>query len=126
MQGQKKQAINEKSPQTAGLTVTKEQDFSEWYNQIVEKAELADYAPVHGFMTIRPDGYAIWETIQKNFDKVIKARGVKNAYFPLLIPESFFKKEQEHAEGFTPEVAWVEKTGKRQWKGLQSVQRAKQ
>lgn len=109
MQGQRKQAINEKSAQTAGLTVTKEQDFSEWYNQIVEKAELADYAPVHGFMTIRPNGYAIWEAIQKNFDEVIKARGVKNAYFPLLIPESFFKKEQEHAEGFTPEVAWVEK-----------------
>src|SRR3989344_200475 len=95
----------EKSQQ--GLSVNKEQNFSEWYNQIVQKAELADYSDVKGFMVIRPNAYSIWEAIQGYFDKRIKQLGVRNAYFPLLIPESFFKKEAEHAKGFTPEVAWV-------------------
>jgi prolyl-tRNA synthetase len=82
----------------------------EWYTQVVEKAGLADfYAPVKGFMVIKPYGYAIWEKIQNYFNSVIKKHGVKNAYFPLLIPEKFFKKEAEHAEGFAPELAWVEK-----------------
>ena len=93
-----------------GITVKKEGDFSEWYSQVVQKAELADYAPVKGFMIIRPNAYSIWEKIRGYFDKRIKRHGVRNAYFPLLIPESFFKKESEHAEGFEPELAWVNRT----------------
>src|SRR3989344_6472783 len=85
---------------TKGITVKKEEDFSEWYTQVVQKAELADYAPVRGFMVIRPNAYAIWESIQEYFNSVMKKKGIKNAYFPLLIPESFFKKKAEHAEGF--------------------------
>ena len=93
-----------------GITVKKSEDFSEWYTQVVQKAELADYSEVKGFMVIRPNGYSIWENIQKNFDIIIKKLNVRNAYFPLLIPESFFKRESEHAEGFSPEVAWLEKS----------------
>ncbi|MEK6934711.1 MAG: proline--tRNA ligase [Nanoarchaeota archaeon] len=93
-----------------GLTVSKQKDFSEWYTQIVQKAELADYAPIQGFMIIRPNAYSIWEKIQENFNKVLDKRNIPNSYFPLLIPESFFKKEAEHAKGFAPELAWIEKT----------------
>lgn len=95
-----------------GLTETKEGNFSEWYTQVVTKAELADYAPVRGFMVIRPNAYAIWESIQHYFDSRISRHGVKNAYFPLLIPKSFFEKEAEHASGFEPELAWVEGSDK--------------
>ena len=91
-----------------GLTVKKEEDFSEWYTQVVQKAELADYAPVRGFMIIRPNAYDIWENIRNYFDGILKGKKVRNAYFPLLIPESFFKKEAEHAEGFAPELAYVQ------------------
>lgn len=91
------------------LTVTKSGDFSEWYNQVVQKAGLADYAPISGCMVIKPYGYAIWEKIQSWFNRKLKDTGVKNAYFPLFIPESFLKKESEHFEGFVPEVAWIEK-----------------
>ncbi len=94
--------------QQLGLTVSKDENFSEWYNQIVLKAELADYGPVKGFMIIRPRAYAVWESIQTFFNARIKEHGVMNGYFPLLIPESFFKKEAEHAKGFAPELAWVE------------------
>ena len=97
----------DKAPKLVGITVKKSEDLSEWYNQVVLKAELADYAPIHGFMIIRPHGMMLWEGIQSFLDKNIKALGVQNAYFPLLIPESFFKKEQQHAEGFAPEVAWI-------------------
>ncbi|MFH0970843.1 MAG: proline--tRNA ligase [Candidatus Diapherotrites archaeon] len=97
----------EKTPKLVGITVKKSDDFSEWYNQVVVKAELADYSPVHGFMVIRPHGMQLWEGIQSFLDKNIKKLGVENAYFPLLIPESFFNKEKEHAEGFAPEVAWI-------------------
>lgn len=93
---------------TQGLTVKKDEDFSEWYNQVVLKAQLADYAPIHGFMVIRPNGYAIWESIQNYFNSVLEKRKVQNAYFPLLIPKSFFEKEAEHAAGFEPELAWIE------------------
>lgn len=92
---------------TLGLTVKKEGDMPEWYSQVVLKSGLAEYAPVKGCMIIKPLGYAIWENIQKYFNERIKKIGVKNAYFPLFIPESFFKKEAEHAQGFTPEVAWI-------------------
>lgn len=85
----------------------KSEDFSAWYNDVVLKSELADYAPVRGCMVIRPYGYALWENIQAELDKKIKAAGVQNAYFPLFIPESFLKKEKEHVEGFSPELAVV-------------------
>jgi len=90
-----------------GLTVKKSEDMNEWYTQVVQKAELADYAPIKGFMIIRPNAYAIWEKIQNYFDKTLEKLNVKNAYFPLLIPESFFKKEAEHAKGFSPELAYI-------------------
>jgi prolyl-tRNA synthetase len=82
-------------------------DFSRWYVEIIQKAELADYAPVKGMMVIRPYGYAVWERIQRLVDDRIKKSGHSNAYFPLFIPESFLQKEAEHLEGFAPEVAWV-------------------
>lgn len=83
------------------------QDFSAWYNEIVQRAELADYAPVRGCMVIRPYGYALWENLQKELDRRFKATGHKNAYFPLFIPMSFIQKESEHVEGFSPELAVV-------------------
>ena len=85
----------------------KSEDFSRWYLEVVQKTELADYTPMKGMMVIRPYGYAIWENIQKGLDARIKATGHVNAYFPLFIPESFLKKEAEHVEGFSPEVAWI-------------------
>ena len=90
-----------------GITIKKEENFSEWYNQVVLRAELADYSPVKGCMVIRPYGYEIWEKIQAFLDGKIKETGHKNAYFPLFIPENFFEREKEHVEGFSPEVAWV-------------------
>ncbi len=93
---------------TLGITVKKSADFVEWYNQVVLKAGLADYAPIRGFMVIRPNGYALWEAIQSYFNAVLDKRNVQNAYFPLLIPKSFFEKEAEHARGFAPELAWIE------------------
>ncbi|MCK4595475.1 proline--tRNA ligase, partial [candidate division WOR-3 bacterium] len=86
---------------------SREMDFSAWYNDIVLRAELADYAPVKGCMIIRPYGYGIWENIQSILDKMIKSVGVKNAYFPLFIPESYIHKEAEHLTGFSPELAVV-------------------
>ena len=97
-----------------GVTVKKCEDFSEWYVQVVLKAELADYAPVKGCMIIRPDAYAVWEKIQEIVNQKIKATGHKNVYFPMFIPESFLKKEAEHFEGFTPEVAWITQGGESQ------------
>ncbi len=89
----------------------REQDFSEWYQDVVLQAKLADYSPVKGCMVIRPNGYSIWEQIQKDLDKRIKKTGVRNAYFPLFIPESFLKKEAEHVEGFAPQCAVVTYAG---------------
>ena len=86
-------------------------NFSQWYNQVVRKAELADYAPVRGCMIIRPYGYAIWEHIQRYMDDRFKETGVLNAYFPVLIPRSFIEKEAEHIAGFAPELAWVTRGG---------------
>jgi len=90
----------------------KSEDFSRWYQEIIQKAELADYAPMKGMMVIRPYGFAVWENIQHHLDRRIKATGHVNAYFPLFIPESFLQKEAEHVEGFSPEVAWVTAGGK--------------
>ncbi len=96
--------------QDIGLTAKKEEDLPEWYEQICLKSELAEFSTVKGCMVIRPNGYAIWESIQDYFNKnIIKKTGAKNAYFPLFIPESFFHKEAEHAKGFSPEVAWIDK-----------------
>ncbi len=91
-----------------GLTATKEKNTSEWYEQVCLKSGLADFGPVKGTMIIKPYGYAIWQKIQDYFNSRLKILGVKNAYFPMFIPESFFKKEAEHAKGFAPEVAWVQ------------------
>ena len=84
-----------------------DEDFPQWYTDVVLKTKLVDYGPVKGTMVIRPYGYSIWENIQSELDSRFKKRGVQNAYFPLLIPMSFFTKEAEHVEGFAPEVAVV-------------------
>ena len=88
-----------------------EEDFPRWYTDVVVKTGLVDYGPVKGTMVIRPYGYAIWENIQSELDSRFKATGHRNAYFPLLIPMSFFTKEAEHVEGFAPEVAVVTHAG---------------
>jgi prolyl-tRNA synthetase len=85
----------------------KSQDFSQWYLDVVLKAEMADYGPVKGCMIIRPHGYAVWEHMQADMDRRIKETGHVNAYFPLFIPKSYLEKEKEHVEGFSPECAWV-------------------
>ncbi|GCD08576.1 proline--tRNA ligase 2 [Clostridium tagluense] len=84
-----------------------EDDFAQWYTDIVKKAELADYASVRGCMVIRPYGYAIWENIQKILDQMFKDTDHENVYMPMFIPESLLKKEADHVKGFAPEVAWV-------------------
>lgn len=84
-----------------------EEDFAQWYTDVVKKAELCDYTSVKGCMVIKPAGYAIWELIQKELDARFKAVGVQNVYLPLFIPESLLDKEKDHVEGFAPEVAWV-------------------
>lgn len=86
---------------------TRKENFSEWYNQLVIKAELADYAPVRGCMVVRPYGWALWENIQQALDQRFKATGHVNAAFPLFIPMSFMEKEKQHVEGFSPELAVV-------------------
>jgi prolyl-tRNA synthetase len=86
---------------------TRAADFSAWYNEVIARAELADYSPVRGCMVIRPNGYAIWEQMQRALDQMFKDTGHQNAYFPLFIPQSFLSREAEHVEGFAPEVAVV-------------------
>ncbi len=90
---------------------SKEEAFSQWYIDVVKKADLADYTVVKGCMVIKPYGYALWENMQHCLDQRIKATGHKNAYFPIFIPESLLKKEAEHVAGFAPEVAWVTQGG---------------
>ncbi|MDF2870910.1 MAG: prolyl-tRNA synthetase [Anaerocolumna sp.] len=84
-----------------------EEDFAQWYTDVVKKAELIDYSSVRGCMILRPGGYAIWENIQKELDTRFKETGVENVYMPMFIPESLLQKEKDHVEGFAPEVAWV-------------------
>ena len=84
-----------------------EDDFAQWYTDVVKKAELIDYSSVRGCMILRPNGYAIWENIQKQLDARFKETGVENVYMPMFIPESLLQKEKDHVEGFAPEVAWV-------------------
>jgi prolyl-tRNA synthetase len=98
-----KQFVTEITPQA--------EDFSRWYLDTIKKAELMDYAPVKGTIVFRPAGYAIWENMQAELDRRFKETGHQNAYFPLLIPESFFQKEKEHVEGFNPELPWVTEAG---------------
>ncbi|MBI2668234.1 proline--tRNA ligase [Candidatus Woesearchaeota archaeon] len=99
------------SKDTKGITASKEKDFSEWYTQVIQKGELIEYSPVSGCYILRPNAYAIWEKVQAHLNGLLKKDGVKNAYFPLFIPESLLKKEATHVAGFAPEVAWVEKGG---------------
>ncbi|HZY43225.1 MAG TPA: aminoacyl--tRNA ligase-related protein, partial [Anaerolineae bacterium] len=87
------------------------EDYSKWYNDLVQRAELADYSPVRGSMVIRPYGYGLWENVQAGLDRRFKATGHQNAYFPLLIPMSFLQKEKEHVKGFAPELAVVTHAG---------------
>ena len=94
-----------------GITVSKSENFSEWYTQVVIKTELVDYAPVKGLIVLRPDGYSIWESIKESLDKKLKETGHRNGFLPVLIPESLLAKEKEHFEGFNPEVFWVTHSG---------------
>jgi prolyl-tRNA synthetase len=100
--------MNEKE---TGIIAKKEDNFSEWYIQVVRKAELADYGPVQGTIAFMPNSYALWERIQSVFDSWLKKTGHRNAYFPLLIPENFLTREKEHFTGFVPEVFWVTHNG---------------
>ena len=84
-----------------------EEDFAQWYTDVVKKAELIEYSSVRGCMILRPNGYAIWENIQKQLDARFKETGVENVYMPMFIPESLLQREKDHVEGFAPEVAWV-------------------
>ncbi|MDP4012115.1 MAG: proline--tRNA ligase, partial [Candidatus Nanoarchaeia archaeon] len=93
--------------ESVGITAKKEGDFSDWYTQVIQKAELIEYTDVSGCYVFRPYSYAIWEKVKNFLDNKFKQSGVKNAYFPLFIPESYLTKESEHVKGFTPEVAWV-------------------
>jgi prolyl-tRNA synthetase len=94
-----------------GLTVKKEENFSEWFTQLMVKAELAEYSKISGFIAYRPLAYALWEKIKQEVDKEFKKIGYQNIYFPLLIPESLFEKEKNFVKGFSPEVAWVTEAG---------------
>ena len=94
-----------------GINAKKADDFDDWYTQVVLKSELADYSPVSGCLVFRPLAYSIWEQIQQATDSMFKVAGIRNVYFPLLIPERLLRKEQQHVEGFAPEVAWVTETG---------------
>ncbi|WAH37868.1 proline--tRNA ligase [Alicyclobacillus dauci] len=87
------------------------EDFSRWYLDVIQKADLMDYSPVRGCIVFKPDSYEIWEACQRELDKEFKRTGHRNAYFPLFIPESFFQKEKEHVEGFNPELPWVTEAG---------------
>ena len=91
-----------------------EEDFAQWYTDVVKKAELCDYSSVKGCMVIEPAGFAIWENIQKELDRRFKETGVENCYMPIFIPESLLQKEKDHVEGFAPEVAWVTHGGSEQ------------
>jgi prolyl-tRNA synthetase len=94
-----------------GITVSKKENFSEWYTQVVIKAELADYAPVKGLIVLRPYGYSIWESLKSSLDEKLKETGHENGFLPVLIPQSLLSKEADHFSGFNPEVFWVTQSG---------------
>lgn len=102
----------EQSKDKKGITADKD-DFSEWFTQLIIKADLADYTDVSGCIVFKPGSYELWEKIQKETDKRFKKLGVRNAYFPIFIPEKHLNKQKEHVEGFSPEVAWVTQAGDR-------------
>jgi len=93
------------------VTAKKSEDFSEWYTQVIQKADLIEYTDVSGCYILKPRAYSMWESIQRFMDAELRVRGVKNSYFPIFIPEHLLMKEKEHVEGFTPEVAWVTRSG---------------
>lgn len=97
--------------QELGITVSKDENMSEWYSQVVQKADLAEHSPVAGCMVIKPWGMEIWERIRDDFDQKIRKDGVKPVYFPMFIPEDYLEKEMDIVEGFAPELAWIEKAG---------------
>ncbi len=103
--------MSDESDQELGITRSKEYETGEWYAELVQKAELADYAPMGGFIVTRPRGYSIWERMQSSLDGWFKDTGVQNAYFPMFIPEGFLEREKDIVEGFDPEVAWVTEGG---------------
>ena len=107
-------AKNKDKQEFVSFITPRDQDFSQWYTDVITQTQLCDYAPVRGCMIVRPYGYAIWERIQAEMDKRFKELGVENVYFPMLIPESLLLKEAEHVEGFAPEVAWVTQGGQEQ------------
>jgi prolyl-tRNA synthetase len=94
-----------------GITVKKSEDFSEWYTQVLQKAEMIEYSPISGCYILRPNSFHVWEKVKQYLDRLIKEDGVKNCYFPLLIPENLMIKEEKHIDGFAAEVAWVETGG---------------
>ncbi len=99
------------SKEEIGITASKKDNFSEWYTQVVLKAELADYAPVKGLIVLRPDGYSIWESIKKSLNEKFSKLGVRDGFLPILIPESLLAKEKKHFAGLNPEVFWVTHSG---------------
>ena len=99
--------MSEDTEQELGITKSKAHETGEWYAEVVQKAELADYAPMGGFIVTRPRGYNIWERLQDQLDGWFKETGAQNAYFPLFVPEEFLEREKDVVEGFDPEVAWV-------------------
>lgn len=99
------------SKEEVGISVSKSDDFSEWFTQVVLKARLADYVPVKGLIALRPDGYSVWESLRGRLDERFSKRGIRNGFLPVLIPESLLKKEEEHFSGFDPEVFWVTHSG---------------
>ncbi|MEM4325736.1 MAG: proline--tRNA ligase [Candidatus Pacearchaeota archaeon] len=103
--------INKTTNFEKGINFKKSENFSEWYQQLILKSELADYSPISGCIVFRPKSYWIWERVKEYIDKEFQKIGIKNAYFPLLIPESLLSREQEHVKGFSPEVAWVTQSG---------------
>ncbi|MBU0536216.1 MAG: proline--tRNA ligase [Nanoarchaeota archaeon] len=104
-------AKKEQETKEIGITAKKDDDYGEWFSQVITKADLVEYTDVSGCYVFRPGSYEIWEKVQEFMNKEFKKRGVRNAYFPLFIPEKLLNKEKEHVEGFTPEVAWVTHTG---------------
>ncbi|MFB6088329.1 MAG: proline--tRNA ligase, partial [Candidatus Aenigmatarchaeota archaeon] len=94
-----------------GVTTKKEENFSDWYVEIIKKSGLMDYSDVSGCMIFRPLAYSLWENVKNEVDRRFKKIGIENVYFPLFIPEKLLEQEAEHFEGFTPEVAWVTETG---------------
>src|SRR5881227_4070943 len=98
----------------ASVLTAQAADFPRWYQDVISKAELADNGPVRGTMVIRPYGYALWERMQAEMDDRIKAAGAQNAYFPLFIPEAYLRREAQHVEGFSPELAVVTHGGGKQ------------